>query len=363
MIKALPVEQVAAPTAHLYLWCPNAMLPEGLAVMQPGIHLQVQRRLAQGAQGWRLDGRVSVSIPQRDRADPVRRARQERPDAGAGTATSEPAATRSEHSRKPDEQYDIIERAAAGRSSSCLRVAPQGLGNVGHQADDDYVRPGRPTRITRSDDCGRVATKAFPAKPVPDLFWDGLPARRRKRVSSTSWSMFPIPKESETALDLLEVGRLPCPARTARARRPCLLVLVLLGFFFPCCFASDLGHGDPPALAQTGQAFFRRSLPSGLARGGLPARRRKRVTLSALAYTSDARLQRRGRPGSSALGIALHDAMIAELLDGAVGEPVRTASSTVATCRTCDRSGWCGRDVIAGEAVIPAFRQVRSRRR
>src|SRR3979409_158464 len=33
-IMALPIEQIAAPTAHLYLWCPNAMLPEGLAVMR-----------------------------------------------------------------------------------------------------------------------------------------------------------------------------------------------------------------------------------------------------------------------------------------------------------------------------------------
>ena len=30
----LPVEQLAAPTAHLYLWCPNALLPDGLAVME-----------------------------------------------------------------------------------------------------------------------------------------------------------------------------------------------------------------------------------------------------------------------------------------------------------------------------------------
>ena len=33
-ITALPVEQVAASTAHLYLWCPNALLPEGIAVLQ-----------------------------------------------------------------------------------------------------------------------------------------------------------------------------------------------------------------------------------------------------------------------------------------------------------------------------------------
>ena len=28
-IKALPVAEVAADTAHLYLWVPNALLPEG----------------------------------------------------------------------------------------------------------------------------------------------------------------------------------------------------------------------------------------------------------------------------------------------------------------------------------------------
>src|ERR1700761_459675 len=33
-IKALPVASVAAPTSHLYLWVPNALLPDGLAVMQ-----------------------------------------------------------------------------------------------------------------------------------------------------------------------------------------------------------------------------------------------------------------------------------------------------------------------------------------
>ena len=32
-IKALPVGGVENPTAHLYLWVPNALLAEGLAVM------------------------------------------------------------------------------------------------------------------------------------------------------------------------------------------------------------------------------------------------------------------------------------------------------------------------------------------
>lgn len=33
-IAALPVPQIVTPTAHLYLWCPNALLPDGLAVMK-----------------------------------------------------------------------------------------------------------------------------------------------------------------------------------------------------------------------------------------------------------------------------------------------------------------------------------------
>src|SRR5437016_4323477 len=33
-IVVLPVAAIAAETAHLYLWCPNALLPEGLAVMK-----------------------------------------------------------------------------------------------------------------------------------------------------------------------------------------------------------------------------------------------------------------------------------------------------------------------------------------
>ncbi len=33
-IKALPVQSAAADVAHLYLWVPNALLAEGMAVMQ-----------------------------------------------------------------------------------------------------------------------------------------------------------------------------------------------------------------------------------------------------------------------------------------------------------------------------------------
>ena len=33
-ISALPVAKISAPTSHLYLWVPNALLPEGLQVVR-----------------------------------------------------------------------------------------------------------------------------------------------------------------------------------------------------------------------------------------------------------------------------------------------------------------------------------------
>ena len=33
-ICALPVDEIAADPSHLYLWVPNALLPEGLEVME-----------------------------------------------------------------------------------------------------------------------------------------------------------------------------------------------------------------------------------------------------------------------------------------------------------------------------------------
>ena len=39
VISALPVAELCASTAHLYLWVPNALLPEGLRVMSAwGFH-------------------------------------------------------------------------------------------------------------------------------------------------------------------------------------------------------------------------------------------------------------------------------------------------------------------------------------
>ena len=33
-IGAIPIGELAKPNSHLYLWCPNALLPEALAIMK-----------------------------------------------------------------------------------------------------------------------------------------------------------------------------------------------------------------------------------------------------------------------------------------------------------------------------------------
>jgi|SRR5829696_3408857 len=46
-IKALPVEAVSAEPAHLYLWVPNALLPDGIGVFRGlGFPIQIQPGLA-----------------------------------------------------------------------------------------------------------------------------------------------------------------------------------------------------------------------------------------------------------------------------------------------------------------------------
>ena len=56
-IAALPVPQIVTPTAHLYLWCPNALLPDGLAVMKAWGFTYKSNLVGQNSKGRRSDGR------------------------------------------------------------------------------------------------------------------------------------------------------------------------------------------------------------------------------------------------------------------------------------------------------------------
>jgi N6-adenosine-specific RNA methylase IME4 len=73
-IKALPVAEATAKNAHLYLWVPNALLPEGLAVMQAwGFRYVSNIVWAKRRKDGGPDGAGSgLLLPQRDRATAFR---------------------------------------------------------------------------------------------------------------------------------------------------------------------------------------------------------------------------------------------------------------------------------------------------
>jgi N6-adenosine-specific RNA methylase IME4 len=141
-IMALPIEQIAAPTAHLYLWCPNAMLPEGLAVMRAwGFAYKSNIVWHKIRKDGGSDGR-GVGFYFRNVTELVlfgvrgKNARTLKP--GRRQVNLIPTRKR-EHSRKPDEQYPIIEACSPGPFLELFaRGTREGWATWGDQADDDY---------------------------------------------------------------------------------------------------------------------------------------------------------------------------------------------------------------------------------
>jgi N6-adenosine-specific RNA methylase IME4 len=116
-IMSLPVAEVLAPTAHLYLWVPNALLPEGLEVLRAwGFEYKSNLVWHKVRKDGGSDGR-GVGFYFRNVTELVlfgvrgRNARTEK----AGRRQVNLLATRKrEHSRKPDELYDIVEACSRG---------------------------------------------------------------------------------------------------------------------------------------------------------------------------------------------------------------------------------------------------------
>lgn len=115
-IKALDVKDVLAPNAHLYLWAPNALLPEGLEVMAAWGFRYVsnivwaKRRKDGGPDGrgvgfyfrnvtelllFGVRGSMRTLAPGRSQVNMIETRKRE-------------------HSRKPDEQYDLIQACSPG---------------------------------------------------------------------------------------------------------------------------------------------------------------------------------------------------------------------------------------------------------
>lgn len=144
-IKAMHVQSVLAPNAHLYLWVPNALLPEGLEVMKAwGFRyvsniIWAKRRKDGGPDGrgvgfyfrnvtelllFGVRGSMRTLAPGRTQVNMIETRKRE-------------------HSRKPDEQYDLIESCSPGAYLELFaRHARQGWSVWGDESSDEVAPRG-----------------------------------------------------------------------------------------------------------------------------------------------------------------------------------------------------------------------------
>jgi N6-adenosine-specific RNA methylase IME4 len=116
-IKALPLPEVVADPAHLYLWVPNALLPEGLEVMRAwGFDYKSNIVWHKIRKDGGSDGR-GVGFYFRNVTELVLfgvRGKNARTLKPGRTQVNLLGTRKREHSRKPDEMYDIIEACSPG---------------------------------------------------------------------------------------------------------------------------------------------------------------------------------------------------------------------------------------------------------
>ena len=141
-ICALPVEDIAADPAHLYLWVPNALLPEGLQVMQAWGFRYVSNIIWEKVRkDGGPDGR-GVGFYFRNVTEVLLfgvRGKNARTLQPGRSQVNIIRSRKREHSRKPDEQYDIIEGCSWGpRIELFSRGKREGWTVWGNQADEDY---------------------------------------------------------------------------------------------------------------------------------------------------------------------------------------------------------------------------------
>lgn len=142
-IQALPVADCAAATAHLYLWVPNALLPEGLAVMQSwGFAYKSNIVWHKIRKDGGSDGR-GVGFYFRNVTELLlfgTRGKNARTLAPGRSQVNLLGTRKREHSRKPDEIFPIIEACSPGpRLELFARGTRAGWTSWGNQADDSYA--------------------------------------------------------------------------------------------------------------------------------------------------------------------------------------------------------------------------------
>jgi len=141
-IAGLPVGELSAPTAHLYLWCPNALLPDGLEVMKAwGFTYKSNLIWHKVRKDGGSDGR-GVGFYFRNVTEILLfgvRGKNARTLSPARRQVNLLATRKREHSRKPDEQYEIIEACSPGPFLELFARGARPNWTVwGNQADAGY---------------------------------------------------------------------------------------------------------------------------------------------------------------------------------------------------------------------------------
>lgn len=139
-IAALPVAHITADTTHLYMWVPNALLPEGLQVLAAwGFTYKTNLVWHKLRKDGGSDGR-GVGFYFRNVTELILFGVK-----GKNARTLDPARSqvnymgtrKREHSRKPDEQYEIIEACSPGPFLELFaRGTRPSWSTWGNEADD-----------------------------------------------------------------------------------------------------------------------------------------------------------------------------------------------------------------------------------
>jgi len=142
-IKALPVSACASETAHLYLWVPNALLPDGIAVMKSwGFEYKSNLVWHKIRKDGGPDGR-GVGFYFRNVTELILfgvRGQNARTLAPGRRQVNFLATRKREHSRKPDEQYQLIESCSPGPFMELFaRGQRPGWTTWGNQANESYT--------------------------------------------------------------------------------------------------------------------------------------------------------------------------------------------------------------------------------
>jgi len=145
-ICALPVREVVAEPAHLYLWVPNALLPHGLQVMRAwGFTYKGNLVWYKVRKDGGPDGR-GVGFYFRNVTELLLFGlRGSMRTLGPGRRMVNVVASRKrEHSRKPDEFYEVIERCSPGpRLELFARHPREGWEQWGDEIQLGRYRPRR----------------------------------------------------------------------------------------------------------------------------------------------------------------------------------------------------------------------------